>query len=339
MKYITQNQQDTSEKEIKIYDQSECDTIERCPHDKENPYVQINVNVLRDESISPECRWLIAYLLTNKDGWRIKRSQVINHLKGIKGRDSVNKIFDEALEAGYLKKVEIRIKNPRGGLLKSFKYHLSETPKFKKFLRMTENQATGDQTDGRADSKYNKRKEKTTKKEYLKESIEENVHNSTPSEIRSASPIPASPSPTEGSTPLHKEDILEQLSSPELLELLALEPQYLSYFRPNIVSRWILKFGARMVLETIKFFFYIKSTQKKPIPKPEAWMESAFIKKYAEVEKTTQANKTFAENLKKKYGLRNLKINKRYCMDTETGKDYYYYLPENVFKENLTKLY
>lgn len=144
MKSQTQN----TDNEIKIYDASECDTIERCPHDSENPYVILNVNVLRDQSISPECRWLVAYLLTNKDGWKIKKCQVISHLKGQKGRDSVNKIFDEAIEAGYMKKEPIYIRNPRGGVLKGIKYYLSETPKFKKCYRYTENQCTGQPTAG-----------------------------------------------------------------------------------------------------------------------------------------------------------------------------------------------
>ena len=142
MKSETQN---TEENLPPIYDRSECDSIERCPHDNENPYVLINNKVLRDSSISPECRWLIAYLLTNDKGWKISRQQVVNHLKGIKGRDSTWKLFEEAIEAGYLKRIEIRVKNPKGGYLKGARYVLSETPKFKKCYRTPENQTSGGQ--------------------------------------------------------------------------------------------------------------------------------------------------------------------------------------------------
>lgn len=139
--------------EQKVYEPEEADTIQRCPHDEENPYVTLNVNVLRDKNISPECSWLICYLLTNKEGWKINRRQVINHLQGRKGRDSTHNIFAEAMEAGYMKRVDILVKNPKGGTLRRCKYYLSETPKFKKILLHTENQEPGNQSPENKDDK------------------------------------------------------------------------------------------------------------------------------------------------------------------------------------------
>lgn len=103
------------------------DTIQRCPHDKENPYVMVNNNLIRDNSISPECRWLLIYLLTNENGWVINTNQLVTHLKGHKryGRDRVRSIISEAVKAGYMKRERYLYKN-----MIRHRYYLSETPKF-----------------------------------------------------------------------------------------------------------------------------------------------------------------------------------------------------------------
>jgi hypothetical protein len=107
------------------------DTIQRCPHDSENPYAQISRALIRDESISPECRWLIIYMLSMKDGWKINVKQIYSHVKKFVGRDRVYKILEEAIEAGYLLKQD----NFKGNLKKGCTYYLSESPKFKKCFR------------------------------------------------------------------------------------------------------------------------------------------------------------------------------------------------------------
>lgn len=113
-------------------------TIQRCPHDAENPYAQISRALIRDQSISPNCRWLIIYLLSNKDGWKISTAQVAKHVKEFLGRDNVWKIFDEAIEAGYI----LREENKNGNLKNGYRYYVSESPKFKKCFRRTESQCT-----------------------------------------------------------------------------------------------------------------------------------------------------------------------------------------------------
>jgi len=138
MKYDTLNQHtpNPSIHTIKagdiIYGDDEADAIERCPHDKDNPYVMINVNVIRDASISSTCRWLLCYLLSNDKGWKINRRQVAAHIKEFCGRDKTDNMFNEAINAGYMKKVDILIRRKEGGALRRCKYYISETPKFKK---------------------------------------------------------------------------------------------------------------------------------------------------------------------------------------------------------------
>lgn len=106
-------------------------SIERCPHDKENPYTMVHNGLIRDASISPECRWLIIYLLSNDGKWKINIQQLINHLKGMAGRDKVYSIINEAINAGYMKR-EI---SKKGNLKQAIKYYVSERPNLKKCFR------------------------------------------------------------------------------------------------------------------------------------------------------------------------------------------------------------
>ena len=77
-------------------------TIQRAPHDQNNPYTMIHNDLLRDTSISPDCIWLIAYLLSHKDGWIIKPAQLISFMKGRWCKQKVYDILSEAIEAGYI---------------------------------------------------------------------------------------------------------------------------------------------------------------------------------------------------------------------------------------------
>lgn len=107
-------------------------TIQRAPHDGENPYAQISRALIRDEKASPLLRFMLIFLLSQKDGWKITPKQVINHFKdhGI-GRDKVYKLFNEGIELGYILKEEYISSNN----LKRTRYVISEHPKFKKCFR------------------------------------------------------------------------------------------------------------------------------------------------------------------------------------------------------------
>jgi len=150
-------------------------TFQRCPHDKENPYLIISRNLIRDKSISPECRWLIIYLLSHAEGWKVNPQQIMNHLKGHKGcgRDRIYAIINEAIEAGYMKKQDIVKKNLLNGCI----YYVSENPKFKKSLRHPERQDTGSQDTENTDYK-NKQSSNEDKKEHIEEKEEEKSGNS-----------------------------------------------------------------------------------------------------------------------------------------------------------------
>ena len=104
--------------------------------DKDDPITQYTIvpnSLIRDANISPNCRWLIIFLLTNKPGWVIQSKQLANHTKGFIGRDAIRNILKEAIEAGYIKREDAL----RGNLRKC-KYTVASSPKFKKCFRHPE---------------------------------------------------------------------------------------------------------------------------------------------------------------------------------------------------------
>lgn len=101
--------------------------IERSPHDRENPYSQINNALIRDNSISYQCRGFLIHLLSNKKDWKIS-VVAIAYEQGM-SKKAVYKIITEAIEAGYI----LRIEYLENGL-KRYRYQVSEEKRFKKSL-------------------------------------------------------------------------------------------------------------------------------------------------------------------------------------------------------------
>lgn len=109
-------------------------TIQRCPHDEANPYFMLTRALVRDNTISPNCRFMLIHLLSNKDRWEIKVSQIINEFSKWDGwgRDNVYKYIKEAVKAGYIRKEKYFVKG-----LTRIRYFLSEAGSFKESLRHT----------------------------------------------------------------------------------------------------------------------------------------------------------------------------------------------------------
>lgn len=159
--------------------------LQRCPHDEKNPYTMIRNDLIRDQSISPNCRWLLIYLLSNNEQvWTVKISQVAKHVKGFIGRDAVYRIVNEGIEAGYIQRFEYFEDN-----MKRYKYYISETPKFKKSLRCPEIQYP--------EPKYPEnqgRKEETSKE---KTSLRKNISKNPPLSSPPEKPVPKKSLPKE----------------------------------------------------------------------------------------------------------------------------------------------
>lgn len=138
-------------------------TICEWPDEPHDPYTIIPNALIRDESISPNCRWLICYLLSNAKGWVINLSQVWKHASPFMGRDKVRKLFREAIDAGYILK-----HNSKRGNLNHVIYYVSKSAKFKKSFRQPENQSPGDKAPEDQPIKNN-----IYKKEHKKEVVSE----------------------------------------------------------------------------------------------------------------------------------------------------------------------
>lgn len=111
------------------------------PNEPTQNYTIVPNALIRDSSISPNCRWLLTFLLSNKPGWVIRINQIWGHTEGFLGRDVIYRLIKEAIKAGYIQRNEICEKTARG-TLKRYSYIISSTPKFKKVLRCPEIQDT-----------------------------------------------------------------------------------------------------------------------------------------------------------------------------------------------------
>ena len=191
-------------------------TIERCPHDSENPYTQVLNDLIRDDNISPNCRLLLIGLLSNKNGWKINVSQLVKQYSNHWGRDKVYSLINEAIDAGYMKKEQKK----QGKYWQSIKYFLSERPKFKNKIPNPENQETkkikkclqlpeNQDPDFEDPQNTELKKEQELKKEHIKETT--------------ANPLPLSSSSNQKADPfgvavLYKEKylLLNPLNIPQL---------------------------------------------------------------------------------------------------------------------------
>lgn len=99
-------------------------TIQRCPYDAPTPYTMVPNDLIRNALISPACRWLIIYLLSNVGAWVIKPEQIIKHLKGKIGRNVVYRLIAEAVEHGYIRKDTHNV----GNLRNQIRYYISASP-------------------------------------------------------------------------------------------------------------------------------------------------------------------------------------------------------------------
>ena len=113
--------------------------IMRSPHDRTNPYVVINKNLLTDESLSPQCRFLLTFLLSKPADWNIQVDQLVTKWLSKK---AIYKIFHEAIEAGYLKREDIKKRGLKNGCI----YYLAETPIYKNDCQIIQQHAEPQQT-------------------------------------------------------------------------------------------------------------------------------------------------------------------------------------------------
>lgn len=241
---------------------SDYSSIERCPHDDENPYAQISNDLIRDQSISPNCRWLIIYLLSNRGNWKIKVSQVVHHLNGQMSRGKVYKIINEAREAGYIMREDFKIPNidkngkNRGGFHNRCRYFVSEKPKFKDVVKPEEIQHDEIQHAGTQDTGNRHAKEEHKKENYLKKE-----HTS-----KSASP-PVCPA--------------EAGEKKKTIEELVIAASGLKLpFEEKDIRLLCKKHDPNLVREKILMYYKLYTKNRKTAVIPIAWLKDALAKDY-----------------------------------------------------------
>src|SRR5271157_2753898 len=96
----------------------------RSPHDRQNPYVMVNKDLINDQSISPGCNRLLVWLLSKPDDWEIRTSNLCHEFKAWFGRKKILSLLQEAIAAGYMKREDILERGRRIDCI----YYVAESP-------------------------------------------------------------------------------------------------------------------------------------------------------------------------------------------------------------------
>jgi len=75
-------------------------------HKRENPYAQIDKDILRNKNLSWKAKGLLAYLLSLPHDWKVHLNEVVKH--STDGATSTRSAFKELRESGYVRKVSTR---------------------------------------------------------------------------------------------------------------------------------------------------------------------------------------------------------------------------------------
>jgi hypothetical protein len=290
----------------------EQDTIQRCPHDAENPYAQISRSLIRDETISPECRWLIIYMLSMKNGWKLSVKQIYAHVKKFIGMKRIYALLDEAIEARYIKR-EDRFE---GNLKKGCTYFVSESPKFSK--NVSDVADFGTPSAGMPKSAERKEEHSSSYEEDKKEHYKKKSAPPPPSadasdlcktffeKIRERSPKFKEPNLKKWTQEF--ELLLERDNRPkdEVLGLIEWAGSH-SFWRANCLSPGTFRKAYDRMLLQMQTDTEQKSAEEN--------------RKYALL-----AKEEFPERLK------NLTINARYAMNLPAGKEVPFSLPKKSFR-------
>lgn len=109
------------------------ETIERCPHDKDHPYLMVARKFARDAAIDNEVRGFVLFCLSYPNDWKFKTSHLMKEMglsKNVFARQR-----DKALEAGYMGRQTYLDSNN----LTRYRYFVSEVPRYKNSNNSSDN--------------------------------------------------------------------------------------------------------------------------------------------------------------------------------------------------------
>lgn len=120
--------------------------------------------------------------------------------------------------------------------------------------------------------------------------------------------------------------------------LLNIRPERGEAIEKDHATWWIKHFGIEKVkIALLVYWQQVEKAKKDPkIPMPKsigAYVREALNKGTQPCREADGRNKAFAEQFKKQFNWSELIITEKYCSLKEIGKDWYYFIPENIFAE------
>ena len=111
-------------------------SIIRVQKNKDNPYVMINKECIKDDNLTWAAKGLHTYLLSLPDDWTIYVNELVKHTSA--GRDHTYTVIRELIKFGYMQRFEYRYK----GQVISSEYIVYETAIDVDESRLTKKMAT-----------------------------------------------------------------------------------------------------------------------------------------------------------------------------------------------------
>lgn len=74
--------------------------------DRKNPHMFVNLKLLRDDTISPECRFLLLLLLSKPANWKMTRSNIIKECDWFSHK-KIKELIEEAMNAEYMQPINV----------------------------------------------------------------------------------------------------------------------------------------------------------------------------------------------------------------------------------------
>lgn len=126
--------------------------------------------------------------------------------------------------------------------------------------------------------------------------------------------------------------------------LLKIVPEKGNSIRPDAATYWIRKFGIEKIKVALKVYWQqVERAKKTPnVPMPNsigAYVRTALNEGTKPCQEQDKRNKAFAEKFKATHSWCELTITEKYCRMEGVGKEWYYFLPEEMFRESLLNAY
>jgi hypothetical protein len=279
------------------------ENIFRSKHDKENPYVMISKEVIRDIDISPLARFLLIFVLSYPNTWKTHPKNLAKET-GI-GRDKVYSLIDELIIFGHCVKVEYQT----GNLNSEIHYEFYENPAHNDYSRRPEFQDVENISlttrDNPAHNDYSRRPEfqdpenqYTSKEEDDRKEIYIKKDNVTE---------------MDQTTDLKEENLSFDRSSYAQDFIVSFEP--FSYVLPNgqkLSDRCARSFSKYQGQDRAKLLanieYFEKQCSKKMPENPEAYLQGCIKHNYAGKETLKWQNRMYAQVMKETHNLFSVKI-------------------------------